>query len=120
MRLLSAFKRFAQQRQDDQYYPELEPETAYEMLRCPRRRQMLEYLAMDSSGPVPVSDIADHLATCYDDDRTAAYVAAIQSHLPRMAEAGVCRYDDDRKLVELTARGRAVLDVHQTVSRLLD
>lgn len=120
MSLLTAVKRFARQSRDDEEQPQIEPETVYEMLRTPRRRYILEYLAIDSRESVPVSDIADHLAQCHDDDRTAAYVAAIQSHLPRMADAGVCRYDGDRKFAELTPRGQAVLDVHRAVVELLD
>ena len=112
MSLLSTLRDAVQQNRNYPTESLLDPETACDVLR---RRCILAYMAEQGTEAVPAGDIADYLATFHDDDRTAAYVAAIQSHLPMMDEAGVCRYDKDRKLVELTARGREVIEVHQSV-----
>lgn len=90
------------------------------MLKNRRRRLILQYVATQDDTPVPVGDIADYLARHHDEDRTPVYVAAIQSHLPKASQAGVVSYDENRKLVELTPRGRAVIEIHQAVMELLD
>jgi hypothetical protein len=117
MSLLSTLRQTVEKNNCDE--TQLDPEIAYEMLKNRRRRCILQYVAAQDDTPVTVSDLADYLARHHDEDRTAVYVAAIQSHLPKMSQARVCSYDENRKLVELTPRGRAVIEVHQTAMELL-
>jgi Mn-dependent DtxR family transcriptional regulator len=98
---------------------DFEPQIAYEILRNRRRRHILQYIASRDT-TVSVGDIADHLAHYHDEDRTAVYVASIQNHLPKLDQAGICDYDENRKLIELTPRGRAVVEIHQTVEESLN
>lgn len=120
MSLLRTLRQTVERKQNNCDETQLNPDTAYEMLNNRRRRCILQYVAVQEDTPVSVSDIADGLARHHDEDRTAVYVAAIQSHLPKMSQARVCSYDENRKLVELTPRGRAVIEVHQAVMELLD
>lgn len=120
MSLLSTLRQAVERNPDYCDEPNLDPETAYEILKNRRRRHILQYVSTQDETPVSVGDTANFLAKHHDEDRTAVYVAAIQSHLPKMDEVGVCLYDENRKLVELTPRGRAVLEVHRAVIRILD
>lgn len=97
----------------------VEPETVYEMLRNHRRRCVLDYLSTHEE-PIAVGKIADHLADQNGEDRTSIYVTLIQSHLPRMQNAGICEYQSNRKRIELTPQGRTVVEVHRAVSKILD
>jgi len=120
MSLLSTLRQIVERNQNNCDETELDPATVYEMLNNRRRRCILQYLAFQDDRPVAVSDLADDLSRHHNEDRTAIYVAAIQSHLPKMSQAGVCSYDQNRKLIELTPRGRSVIEVHQAVMELLD
>lgn len=120
MSLLSTLRQAVEKNRDHCDEPNLDPETAYEILKNRRRRHILQYVSTQEDTPVPVGDCANFLAKHHNEDRTAVYVAAIQSHLPKMDQAGVCSYDENRKLVELTPRGRAVIEVHQAVIGFLD
>lgn len=120
MSLLSTLRQTIERNQSTCDDTQLDPETAYEMLKNRRRRLILQYVAAQEDTPVPVGDIADYLARHHDEDRTPVYVASIQSHLPKASQAGVVSYDENRKLVELTPRGRAVIEIHQAVMKLLD
>lgn len=120
MSLLSTLRQTVERNQNNCDETELDPETAYEMLKNRRRRRILQYVAAQDDTPVSVSDIADDLARHHDEDRTAVYVAAIQSHLPKMSQEKLCSYDETLKVVELTPRGLAVIETHQAVRELLD
>jgi hypothetical protein len=71
---------------------------AYDMLSNERRRRVIAFLSdFDPGHEVPVGDIADHLAAA-GDDRTAAYVALLQSHLQQL-DTGLIDYDERAKTV---------------------
>jgi predicted transcriptional regulator len=61
---------------------------AYDILSNTRRRRTIEYLSkFDVGQEVDVRDIADHLSTS-GSDRTACYIALIQSHLTQLDGEG--------------------------------
>lgn len=119
MSLLSTLRQAVEKSQNNCDETHLDPETVYMILENRRRRCILQYVAAQDNTPVSVSDLADDLAKHHDEDRTAVYVAAIQSHLPKMSQAKICSYDENQKLIQLTPRGQAVIEVHQTVMELL-
>ena len=85
----------------------------FHVLQCRRRRLVLKYLQeYPGDGPADMSDIAEHIAALEHDttvdslrskERQRVYIALYQSHLPKMDDAGVINYNQDRGLVEATA-----------------
>ncbi|MDT3436700.1 hypothetical protein [Haloarcula sp. 1CSR25-25] len=85
----------------------------FHVLQCRRRRLVLKYLQeYPGDGPADMSDIAEHIAALEHDttvdslrskQRQRVYIALYQSHLPKMDDAGVINYNQDRGLVEATA-----------------
>ncbi|NIC01029.1 hypothetical protein [Halobacterium sp. R2-5] len=119
MSLLSTLREAVTQNQDTKPEPEIDPGIAYEVLRNQRRRWILQFVADEDDEVVPVRDIADHLSTEHGQDRTAANVSILQSHLPMMADVRVLAYNQQRKTVSLTTRGHRVLELHQAAPKLL-
>ncbi|KOX91891.1 DUF7344 domain-containing protein [Haloarcula rubripromontorii] len=85
----------------------------FHVLQCRRRRLVLKYLhEYPGDEPADMSDIAEHIAALEHDttidslrskQRQRVYIALYQSHLPKMDDAGVINYNQDRGLVEATA-----------------
>lgn len=87
-------------------------DTIFDLLRNQRRRFVLQYLE-DHTGVVRLGDLADALAQweekdegeadTYIDhrDRKRAYVALYQTHLPKLDEADVIKYNQPRGTIEL-------------------
>ncbi|EMA01370.1 hypothetical protein SAMN05443574_1129 [Haloarcula vallismortis] len=85
----------------------------FHVLQCRRRRLVLKYLhEHPGDEPADMSDIAEHIAALEHDttvdslrskQRQRVYIALYQSHLPKMDDAGVINYNQDRGLVEATA-----------------
>ena len=92
---------------------ELTRDDLFHVLQCRRRRLVLKYLhEHPGDEPADMSDIAEHIAalehnTTVDSlrskERQRVYIALYQSHLPKMDDAGVINYNQDRGLVEATA-----------------
>ncbi|MFU1780590.1 hypothetical protein ACM16X_04335 [Haloarcula japonica] len=92
---------------------ELTRDDLFHVLQCRRRRLVLKYLHEHPGGePADMSDIAEHIAALEHDttvdslrskQRQRVYIALYQSHLPKMDDAGVINYNQDRGLVEATA-----------------
>ena len=92
---------------------ELTRDDLFHVLQCRRRRLVLKYLhEYPGDEPADMSDIAEHIAALEHDttvdalrskQRQRVYIALYQSHLPKMDEAGVINYNQDRGLVEATA-----------------
>jgi hypothetical protein len=88
-------------------------DTAYALLSNRRRRNVVHALLTD--GPeTTVSDLARRLAAWENGcdpkaisskQRKRTYTAVRQSHLPKLADAGVVEYDEHRGTVRLTAAG---------------
>ncbi|KAA9398241.1 hypothetical protein Har1130_04710 [Haloarcula sp. CBA1130] len=92
---------------------ELTRDDLFHVLQCRRRRLVLKYLhEYPGDEPADMSDIAEHIAALEHDttvdslrskQRQRVYIALYQSHLPKMDDAGVINYNQDRGLVEATA-----------------
>jgi hypothetical protein len=92
---------------------ELTRDDLFHVLQCRRRRLVLKYLhEHPGDEPADMSDIAEHIAALEHDttvdslrskERQRVYIALYQSHLPKMDDAGVINYNQDRGLVEATA-----------------
>lgn len=91
---------------------ELTRDDIFHVLQCRRRRLVLKYLhEYTGDEPADMSDIAEHIAALEHDttvdalrskQRQRVYIALYQSHLPKMDDAGVVDYNQDRGLVEPT------------------
>ncbi|MDQ2072851.1 hypothetical protein RBH20_09920 [Haloarcula sp. H-GB4] len=98
---------------DSQSDDELTRDDLFHVLQCRRRRLVLKYLhEHPGDDPADMSDIAEHIAALEHDttvdslrskQRQRVYIALYQSHLPKMDDAGVIDYNQDRGLVEATA-----------------
>lgn len=87
---------------------ELSGDVVFDILRNERRREVLEFLR--DARTTTLSELAEHVAARENDkpvreltssERKRVYVSLYQSHLGKMAEAGVIDYDRSRGSVEL-------------------
>lgn len=78
--------------------------TICELIANDRRRLALHYLTR-SVGSAPVSDLADQLALWEGEHTRDRYericTSLVHTHVPKLVDAGVARYDPDRETVEL-------------------
>jgi len=90
--------------QDSQTLPQ---DTAFDMLSNGRRRFVLRQLQRRRDG-VELSDLAEQLAAEENDlppgelssqQRKRTYVSLYQTHIPKLADAGVVDYDSDTGMV---------------------
>jgi hypothetical protein len=88
----------------------------YDVLRNERRREVLRRLAA-ADGTSTIGDLADGIAAAEADEspppsdvRQSVYVSLHQTHLPKLDNLDVVRYDRDDRGVELLARGRTILE----------
>jgi DNA-binding transcriptional ArsR family regulator len=82
----------------------------FDLLSSPRRRMVLSFLRRDRD-PCSVTELAEEIASLeYDrpvedlsrQQRKRVYVSLYQTHVPKLADAGVIRYDEDASEVSLT------------------
>jgi len=82
----------------------------FDVLRNQRRRYVLQYLKQ-AEGPVELGDLATQVAAWeYDttidavksEQRKRVYTTLQQTHLDKMAEAGIVEYDSDRGVITST------------------
>lgn len=87
----------------------LSKDVIFELLKNRRRRQVLAYL-LETEGTVTLGKLAERIAAWENDTEVAAlssdqrkrvYVALYQTHLPKMDDAGIVDYDQDRGLISL-------------------
>ena len=95
----------------------------YEMLGNQRRRYALHYLERHHPDAVEVREVSDHVAAWENAKQPAALsraerkrvqTALHQFHLPKLDEAGLVEYDEQRREVSLTGEAsdlRVFLDV---------
>jgi hypothetical protein len=85
---------------------------SYDLLSNPRRRYVLYHLDREGN-PVSIGALADHVAAWENDttvgevgsqERKRVYVSLYQTHVPKLDEAGLVRYEQDEGTVELTDR----------------
>ncbi|WP_276261519.1 DUF7344 domain-containing protein [Haloglomus litoreum] len=93
---------------------DLSPDLIFDLLSSPRRRMALYYLR-EHGGSSTVTELAEEIASLeYDipaeelsrQQRKRVYVSLYQTHVPKLAEAGVIEYDEDTSEVQLTDRAR--------------
>jgi DNA-binding transcriptional ArsR family regulator len=84
----------------------LDPDCAFALLSNRRRRRLL-CLLVRSGEERSLRAIADEIVARAEDDGAyrSVYVSLYQSHVPRLADAGVVDYDEAARTVRL-ARGR--------------
>lgn len=87
----------------------LPKDVVFGLLSVQRRRRILAYLA-EHGGESTLSDLAEHVASLENDkpvvalssaERKRVYVCFYQSHLPKLADAGVIEYEQARGTVRL-------------------
>lgn len=90
----------------------LPKDIVFELLTSPRRRAVICYLKT-TGGEATRGGLAEQLAAAEHgvdpaavsaQQRKRLYISLYQVHLPRMADAGVIEYDEDRGTIELTDR----------------
>jgi len=90
--------------------PDLSKDDVYDLLSNARRRFVLSYLRR-ADGPVTMSDLAEAVAAWENDvtvddltdrQRKRVYVSLHQTHLPKLDDASLVRYDQDAGEVQAT------------------
>ncbi len=88
----------------------LSKDVIFELLKNRRRREVLSYL-LEADETVTLGELAEQIAAWENDTEVAAlssdqrkrvYVALYQTHLPKMDDAGIVDYDQDRGLITLS------------------
>lgn len=97
----------------------------FDLLSNARRRHVVELLH-EHGGAMTFRELTDTVAeretgapVSYD-ERKRVYVSLRQSHLPRLADAGVVEYERDRGTVEVTELFETVRRPLEAVSTRLD
>ena len=85
-------------------------DTIFEVLKNRRRRLVLRYLKTTSES-ASIGELAEHIAAIENDikqaelgsqQRKRVYISLYQSHLPKMDDAGVIQFDQNRGTISLT------------------
>ncbi|RQH00370.1 DUF7344 domain-containing protein [Natrarchaeobius oligotrophus] len=88
----------------------LSKDVIFELLKNRRRREVLAYL-LEAEETVTLGELAEQIAAWENDtevnalssdQRKRVYVALYQTHLPKMDDAGIVEYDQDRGLITLS------------------
>ena len=88
----------------------LSKDVIFELLKNRRRREVLAYL-LEAEETVTLGELAEQIAAWENDTEVSAlssdqrkrvYVALYQTHLPKMDDAGIIEYDQDRGLISLS------------------
>ncbi|WP_090614754.1 DUF7344 domain-containing protein [Natrinema salaciae] len=88
----------------------LSKDVIFELLKNRRRREVLAYL-LEADETVTLGELAEQIAAWENDtevnalssdQRKRVYVALYQTHLPKMDDAGIVEYDQDRGLISLS------------------
>ncbi|WP_247004891.1 DUF7344 domain-containing protein [Halosolutus gelatinilyticus] len=88
----------------------LSKDVIFELLKNRRRREVLKYL-LETDETVTLGELAEQIAAWENDtevnalssdQRKRVYVALYQTHLPKMDDAGIVEYDQDRGLISLS------------------
>jgi hypothetical protein len=96
---------------------EISQDLVFDLLSSPRRRYVLYYLKEHEEGAVDLTELSEQVAAWENDidveeltsqQRKRVYVSLYQTHVPKMADAGVISYDQESGMVALTDRARIV------------
>ncbi|RKD97347.1 DUF7344 domain-containing protein [Halopiger aswanensis] len=104
----------------------LSKDVIFELLKNRRRREVLTYL-LEADDTVTLGELAEQIAAWENDtdvnalssdQRKRVYVALYQTHLPKMDDAGIVEYDQDRGLISLSDNADLLMmyldtDTHQ-------
>jgi hypothetical protein len=94
----------------------LSQDLVFDILSSPRRRYVLYYLRQ-SGEPVELTTLAEHVAAWENDttveelteqERKRVYVSLYQTHVPKLDEANIVKYDQETGEVGLAAGARQV------------
>ncbi|WP_049920216.1 DUF7344 domain-containing protein [Halobiforma nitratireducens] len=95
---------------DEEDDERLSKDVIFELLKNRRRREVLAYL-LEAEETVTLGELAEQIAAWENDtevnalssdQRKRVYVALYQTHLPKMDDAGIVEYDQDRGLISLS------------------
>lgn len=90
---------------------ELTDDDIFDVLSNRRRRHAVHTIKQHDHEPIEIGDLAEEIAAIENDvhrdnvsydQRKCVYTALQQSHLPKMDEAGVVKFDKDRGTIEPT------------------
>lgn len=96
----------------DQNNTELTRDRVFDILSSPRRRYVLYFLRTEPN-PIQLTDLAEHVAAWENDttveelstqQRKRVYVSLYQTHLPKLAEAGLVDYDEETGAVAIDSK----------------
>src|SRR6056297_1309220 len=105
--------------EDEVPEPELSRDLVFDVLKNRRRRYALHYLRRADES-VQLSELAEQVAAWENDievdaisaaERKRVYTALYQSHLPKLDDAGIVDYNQNRGIVELSTAAEQ-LDVY--------
>lgn len=94
----------------------LSQDAVFDILSNPRRRYVLYYLRQESE-PIELTTLAEHVAawenetdveSLEDQERKRVYVSLYQTHVPKLADAGLVDYDKEAGTVALAPGATAV------------
>jgi len=106
------------QEEEDEQSDELPLDVTFEVLKNRRRRLVLEYLR-DTEDTVTIGELAEHIAAIENDitvkqlnaqQRKRVYIGLYQCHLPKMDDAGVVDFDQNRGRIEPGANVTGLYD----------
>lgn len=95
-----------QDQREDEKVATLEKDVVFEILKNPRRRRVVGHI--HEYGETDLGDLAEAIAADENettvealsaDERKRVYIGLYQTHLPKMDDAGVVAYDQDRGVV---------------------
>ena len=104
---------------DSETTEELSRDLVFDVLKNRRRRYALHYMR-HADGSVQLSELAEQVAAWENDttvgaisaaERKRVYTALYQSHLPKLDDAGIVDYNQNRGIVELSGAAEQ-LDVY--------
>lgn len=106
----------------------LSKDVIFELLKNRRRREVLSYL-LEADETVTLGELAEQIAAWENDTEVTAlssdqrkrvYVALYQTHLPKMDDAGIIDYDQDRGLITLSENADLLMMYLDTESHQRD
>src|SRR6056297_942434 len=102
--------------EDEVPEPELSRDLVFDVLKNRRRRYALHYLRRADES-VQLSELAEQVAAWENDievdaisaaERKRVYTALYQSHLPKLDDAGIVDYNQNRGIVELSTAAEQI------------
>lgn len=102
----------------DELVADISADEVFDLLSNERRRHVLQRLRTVEE-PITVTELAELVAATENDvapdeltdkQRKRVYVSLYQTHVPKLADAGVVDYDEDDSTAILTTRGEALTE----------